>query len=609
MVRSASKFHLYVLRPKTTEVQLPDSVAGWPLRQINRSDLPGAISHHRLGVSIIWALDQRDLGRLMAAAGAKENVLVVSSQLAMTGAIRAIQAGRPLGLLVYPPLPTPDRVLAESGLADSGSTNPSGASQQVGSPGEAAQQASSPGGAAMRVGSPREAAQQVGGSVGAAMRAENSAGAAQPTRYTVRTVAAAPDEGKPWLVPTPDGVLVHTAGMTGLERAAIECRIGLERPPATASPQRTASPHSPASPPAPASGGHLLIGRANYSAQGHSWAQAVRDHVPRFTAQNLTFRPSSTGLALATDSQVLFDQWLEPPCRVDLALDLLAPASHLLLEDMAPFLGADQLRQPRLDPAAGRAELEAIAESGRQVAVLVHGTAARLPSAHRTAYPFSPFADQSSDFTAEREELASRVKAALEGLTVPLFTATPDMLDFLPGAAWLPVVPARAAFAPAPPWEPGRPLRVAHIPSLGPVKGSALVDSVLRRLSTKGVIEYRSLRRIHPLSMPGVLRQVDVVVDQIVLGNPAVLTAEALAAGRLVVGHVAAATRRRYADPLPVVEADPANLAEVIYDIATAADKYRAVARAGPTFVRKYHDGRLAAQVLAQHFLTPGGEP
>jgi hypothetical protein len=188
----------------------------------------------------------------------------------------------------------------------------------------------------------------------------------------------------------------------------------------------------------------------------------------------------------------------------------------------------------------------------------------------------------------------------------PLFTATLDMLDFLPEAHWLPIVASPAAFAPAPEWRPGPRPRVAHLPSSDVKKGSEFVDGPLADLAARGLIEHVSLREVPPLLMPRLLREVDVVVDQVVLGNPATLLIETMAAGRLGVAHVADHVRRRFDEPLPVVEADGSNVAEVVADIVADPERYRPLAEAGPGFARRHHDGRLAAAVLARHFLSPG---
>jgi len=98
--------------------------------------------------------------------------------------------------------------------------------------------------------------------------------------------------------------------------------------------------------------------------------------------------------------------------------------------------------------------------------------------------------------------------------------------------------------------------------------------------------------------MPSLLREVDVVIDQIVLGGVGVLTAQALAAGRLVLAHLSEPVRRRFPDPPPVVETTPATIEQILLSVIENPEHYCAIAARGVDFARKYHDGRMSADVL-----------
>ncbi|MDR2566558.1 MAG: hypothetical protein LBC97_11010 [Bifidobacteriaceae bacterium] len=399
-----------------------------------------------------------------------------------------------------------------------------------------------------------------------------------------------PEPMPTWLTVTPEGVKVAALGLTPLERAALAERaaVGGSAPPAA---------------PAP---GRLLIGSANYAGQGRAWADAVNRHVPGFRALNIQLR-TFTARVFEADQLVRVEDLPDPVARVDLALELVAPASHILLEDLRGLIGVNDLREPDLAQEFGLMEAEQLLASGRRVACMVHGTAGRTPALHRSLEPWSPYHDERSEFFQSRARAAEWLHQALGALGVPVFVSTLDMLDYFEEAHWLPVVVSSDDLAPAPPWEPGAKLKVAHAPSSDVMKGSEFVDAALWRLAHAGMIEYTSVRGLPPVAVPRLLRQVDVVVDQVVLGNPDTLLSQTMAAGRLAVAHIGAATRRRYPEPLPVVEADPSTIAEVVADIAADPSAYRALAEAGPDFVRRFHDGRFSAEVLNRHFLALEG--
>jgi hypothetical protein len=88
-----------------------------------------------------------------------------------------------------------------------------------------------------------------------------------------------------------------------------------------------------------------------------------------------------------------------------------------------------------------------------------------------------------------------------------------------------------------------------------------------------------------------------------------VTAVEAMAAGRLVVGHVHDQVRDHVRGvtglDVPVVEATPATLDEVLRDVTARRDHYRQIAGRGPAFVAAVHDGALSARVLAPFLGVP----
>jgi hypothetical protein len=348
---------------------------------------------------------------------------------------------------------------------------------------------------------------------------------------------------------------------------------------------------------------HLLIAPANYAGQGWAWARAARRNLG-VEARNVAVYSDRARLRFDADVTLSAAQWWDPVERMDLALTEVLPATHVLLEAMRPVLGTGAFTDAGWSVPAAVRDVAALRASGREVALLFHGSEVRRPREHAAGPGWTPFRRVGED--AETERLAAvthNVLAAAAELDVPRFVSTPDLLDHVPDAVWLPVALLPRDFAPAPPpFERDRPV-VLHAPSSSRLKGSAHVDLVLRELDARGVVEYRRLADVPPMLMPGALRDVDVVVDQVVLGNPGVLAAQALAAGRLVVAHLPAHVRGRFPVPPPVVEATPLTLRSVLLEVLADRPAAAALAAEGPPFARQLHDGRASAAVLAAHFL------
>jgi glycosyltransferase involved in cell wall biosynthesis len=107
--------------------------------------------------------------------------------------------------------------------------------------------------------------------------------------------------------------------------------------------------------------------------------------------------------------------------------------------------------------------------------------------------------------------------------------------------------------------------------------------------------------------MAGVYKGADIVIDQFTMGLYGVAACEAMAAGRIVVSFVGDTVRARAREitgrEVPIVEATPATLVEVLEKILDDRDAARDAAAAGPSYVRENHDGRRSAAALAP-FLT-----
>ena len=269
--------------------------------------------------------------------------------------------------------------------------------------------------------------------------------------------------------------------------------------------------------------------------------------------------------------------------------------SHAIFEAGRPIFGSLNGRDFRGDAAV-------LQSAGIRVALAMHGSEIRDPRRHAATHPWSPFSDSSDPLTAllqkKYDELAPRV-AAFDG---PIFVSTPDLLDYVPQGHWLPLVIDTSVWTPqAPPLDRPVPV-VVHAPSNTALKGTGPVESALLPLAERGLIEYRRIQGVPPSKIGAMLADADVVIDQMLAGSYGVLACESMALGRVVLGYLGSV--RDYVGDVPMLEATPDSLGDVIATILEDREGTRAAAAAGPAFIAEYHDGRRAASVLQQHFLA-----
>ena len=346
--------------------------------------------------------------------------------------------------------------------------------------------------------------------------------------------------------------------------------------------------------PDPSAAVRLLIGGANFAGQAWAWARTA-DRLDGVSARSFTVRRG--GFPFPSDLDVPVARLADPRWQRAQERWVLASFTHGLVESFRPVLG----------DAHGsdcRGDLEVLRAGGLDLALVAHGSDVRQPSLHAATYPRSPFrgAGAEGEYVAKLERQAARNRETAARFEGPVFVSTPDLLDFVPGATWLPTVRDLASWEQAATGrgvlERERPL-VLHVPTNPRLKGTAEIDAAMQQLEAEGLVEYQRVQGVAPEDMPALVARADVVVDQVALGLYSLTAVEAMAAGRLVVAHVPEHVRARTPVPLPVLEADGATLYEAVRAALADRDAARSRAAEGPAYARAVHDGARSAEVLA----------
>lgn len=355
-------------------------------------------------------------------------------------------------------------------------------------------------------------------------------------------------------------------------------------------------------------GTRLMVGPLNTAGQGSAWARAAElplgepDGQVRAASVRADGRRASNAFAHPVDIRLTQQVQLRGmrPYRA-----FALQATHVLAESGRAILD-DVLHRTILD------DLPALTDAGVRTAVVLHGSEIRDLRRHAELCPDSPFAGEWDERWQRMQQRVEEVQALLPALReqgVPILVSTPDLLEHVPEATWLPIVVGVGSFATQePPLRRERPV-VLHAPSNARLKGTAVVDDVLGELHDAGRLTYRRLEGVRHDAMPAAIADADVVIDQIVLGNPGVLLAETMAAGRVAVAHLSDGVRAamQAADPAreapPVIEADPQSLRDAVVGILEDRESAASFAARGPSWVARNHDGTRSAHVLREVLL------
>ena len=332
----------------------------------------------------------------------------------------------------------------------------------------------------------------------------------------------------------------------------------------------------------------LIIGPANFAGQAYAWARAAEKAIPNLQAESLTRTVGD--FEFPTDDFVTPYLYTTGRWKDRENARILNSFTHVLVEAGRPITG--YLHSRNVD-----GEVNVFRGAGISCAVVSHGSDTRIPSHHVAKYPHSPFVAAPEDVVETLENRAQQLVALYSRLDVPVFVSTPDLIDDLPNGIWLPVVVDKQKWQ-SPFTFSGQKLRVLYAPSKSWIKGGPKVDEVLQGLADRGLIEYQRIAGVPANDMPSYVKSADIVIDQFALGAYGAMAVQAMAAGKVVVGHVAPWVRDRIPGDVPIVESNVDQLEAVILNLVSNEELRRELVASGEQFVTKFHDGSYSGAVL-----------
>ncbi|MEU4675472.1 glycosyltransferase [Micromonospora sp. NPDC023737] len=336
----------------------------------------------------------------------------------------------------------------------------------------------------------------------------------------------------------------------------------------------------------------LGLGPANYAGQAAAFAQAICRDNPDVSAEVvMNMQPNSREYpaTIYLDAQRYrdLDFQLEQLRRV-----LSAGYTHLLVDAFIPLFG-------NLNGDTIQGDLAALHKAGIKVAHLAHGSEIRHPGRHRARHEFSLFADAPEGIAKKLQLKAERNRRVAEETGLPTFVTTPDLLEDLPWATWAPlVVDVEYWASDRPVMERARPL-VLHAPSKRWTKGTDRILPAMQALHDKGAIELRLAEGVAWSDMPGLVKECDIVLDQFTTGSFGTFSVEAMAAGKPVVAYLSDQVVNTVGPDLPIVNASPTNLTEVMESLLDDRDATAKIGLASVQYAQTYHDGTWTARQLA----------
>lgn len=161
-------------------------------------------------------------------------------------------------------------------------------------------------------------------------------------------------------------------------------------------------------------------------------------------------------------------------------------------------------------------------------------------------------------------------------------------------------------FAYRPP-DVARPPVFLHVPTEPYVKGTEEIVAAFDSLRAEGLeFEFRMKRRLTQVEFYRELADCDVYVDELRCGSHGVTAVEAMAAGKPTVTYIRADLLAQYPAEMPLVNANPDTVREVLRQLVLDPIGRQDIARRSRLYVEQYHDSLVVARDMLETYRRIG---
>lgn len=131
--------------------------------------------------------------------------------------------------------------------------------------------------------------------------------------------------------------------------------------------------------------------------------------------------------------------------------------------------------------------------------------------------------------------------------------------------------------------------KVIHAPTNRNFKGTLYVEAAIEKLKKKACFVYQRVEKMNHHEAKKAYLEADIVVDQLLCGTYGMLSVEAMAMGKVVVAFVREDIRKHLPAELPIVNARPEALYEVLLELVNNPLQRTQLGHASREYVMKHH--------------------
>ncbi len=141
---------------------------------------------------------------------------------------------------------------------------------------------------------------------------------------------------------------------------------------------------------------------------------------------------------------------------------------------------------------------------------------------------------------------------------------------------------------------------IVHAPTSQVIKGTSFVIDAISNLKKKYKLKFHLVHGMPRSKALSIIRSSDIFLDQFVLGIHGMVTLEAMAFGKPVVCYIKPSLISKYPADLPIINANPDNLAFVLEKLILDGKIRHETGKRSRAYVEKYHDAVKLAHELVE---------
>lgn len=256
-------------------------------------------------------------------------------------------------------------------------------------------------------------------------------------------------------------------------------------------------------------------------------------------------------------------------------------------------------------------DLIALKAAGKVIVFHFRGTEARLDSDFRDRNPHHYHDDPEHKGILNKfpEKTQRKFIDLVTAISDIVFVVDPELLTYVPSAKILercieiddwPMVGVK---------ENKKPL-IVHAPSRRHIKGTKFILDAVSQLHRENYsFDFKLVEGLSNSEAREWYKKADIIIDQLRIGWYGVLAVEAMALGKPVVSYIREDLVTRLGDEMPLANANPSNIHDVLRDLLGSFEKRKLLSTRARDYVEKTHDSNMIARRLAKHYEDAMSEP